>query len=89
MVQQEPSSGINATPPKALEHSPLVLLGLPRLPGLPGGTLGHTGDNSVQLVLRVSVHPRQRRDPLLYWPRALFLICRLLAVGSISTSVVT
>ena len=33
--------------------------------------------------------PRQRRDPLLYWPRALFLICRLLAVGSISTPVVT
>ena len=35
------------------------------------------------------VHPRQRRDPLLYWPRALLLICRLLAVGSISTPVVT
>ena len=43
----------------------------------------------VRSVLRVSVHPRQRRDPLLYWPRALFLICRLLAVGSISTPVVT
>ena len=34
-------------------------------------------------------HPRQRSDPLLYWPRALRLICRLLAVGSISTPVVT
>jgi hypothetical protein len=34
-------------------------------------------------------HPRQRSDPLLYWPRALLLICRLLAVGSISTPVVT
>ena len=44
---------------------------------------------SVQPVLRVSVHPRQRRDPLLYRPCALNLICRLLAVGSISTPVVT
>ena len=34
-------------------------------------------------------HPRQRSDPLLYWPRALLPICRLLAVGSISTPVVT
>ncbi len=40
-------------------------------------------------VLRVSVYPRQRSDPLLYRPCALSLICRLLAVGSISTPVVT
>ncbi len=34
-------------------------------------------------------YPRQRSDPLLYRPCALNLICRLLAVGSISTPVVT
>ena len=33
------------------------------------------------LYCEYQLTPRQRRDPLLYWPRALFLICRLLAGG--------